>query len=353
MAGKRNAVGGERRWWGTMPVLPGAALTATTQQMEAMGFEGVFVLQIYGPPFVPLAAAVTVTKSLKLGTGIAIAGTRSPVETAYAAMDLDRISDGRFILGLGSSIPSCTEGMYGMPPAKPLGSLRETVDVIRYVIANAHKGLDPYNGTYFKADFAEMMLTAPPLRDRIPIWIAALQEKMTDLAIEIGDGLMVHALWSANFTANVQKPVIEAALAKHGRKRTDIEINAWPWIAVNDYKQQAINDARATVAAYSGYKQYEPFFEKQDFGDQARACQLALGDHGDVASVVHNVSDEMVLAFCACGSVEDVLEQIEPYWDVVDSLAPMTPYRDLSMEKLMFYYNGLFKLVAAARSQAA
>src|SRR3546814_3392206 len=54
----------------------------------------VFVLQIYGPPFVPLAAASTVTETLKLGTGIAIAGTRSPLETAYAAMDLDRISDG-------------------------------------------------------------------------------------------------------------------------------------------------------------------------------------------------------------------------------------------------------------------
>ena len=351
MAAKTNAVGGARRFWGTMPVLPGAQLTEAVRGMEAAGFEGVFVLQIYGPPFVPLAAASTVTETLKLGTGIAIAGTRSPVETAYAAMDLDRISNGRFILGLGSSIPSCTEGMYGMPPAKPLGHLRETVDVIRYVVANGHKGLDPYDGTYFKADFAEMMVTAPPVRERIPIWIAALQEKMTDLAIEIGDGLMVHALWSARFTADVQQPVIAAALAKHGRARKDIEINAWPWIAINPDKRQAIEDARPTVAAYSGYKQYEPFFEKQGFGDHARSCQLALGQHGDVSAVVNNIPDEMVLAFCACGPVEDVLAQIEPYWEVVDSLAPMTPYRNLSTAKLHYYYGGLFQLAAAARAQ--
>jgi alkanesulfonate monooxygenase SsuD/methylene tetrahydromethanopterin reductase-like flavin-dependent oxidoreductase (luciferase family) len=172
---------------------------------------------------------------------------------------------------------------------------------------------------------------------------------MTDLAIELGDGLMVHALWSANYTAKVQKPVIDAALAKYGRKRRDIEINAWPWIAINNNKQEAIDDARPTVAAYSGYKQYEPFFEKQGFGDQARACQLALGQHGDVSSVVKNVSDEMVMAFCACGSVDDVLEQIEPYWDAVDSLAPMTPYRNLSMEKLQFYYQGLFELAVRAK----
>ena len=347
---KLSAVGSERRFWGTMPVLPGPALTANVQHMETVGYEGVFVLQIYGPPFVPLAAASTVTTKLKLATGIAITGTRSPLETAHAAIDLDRISEGRFILGLGSSIPSCTTGMYGMPPVKPLGFLRETVDAVRYLIANSHKGLNPYNGTYYKADFEEMMLTAPPLRERIPIWIAALQEKMTDLAIEIGDGLLVHALWSARYTADVQAPIIATAIAKHGRKREDIEINAWPWIAINDDKQQAINDARATVAAYSGYKQYEPFFEKQGFGDQARACQLALGQHGEVASVVHNIPDEMVLAFCACGSVADVLEQIEPYWSVVDSLTLMTPYRDLSTEKLYFYHYGLSQLVAAAKA---
>ena len=120
---RTNAVGAPRRFWGTMPVLPAAELTGIVQQMEALGFEGVFVLQIYGPPFVPLAAASTVTETLKLGTGIAIAGTRSPVETAYAAMDLDRISGGRFILGLGSSIPSCTENSNVIPRFSILASL--------------------------------------------------------------------------------------------------------------------------------------------------------------------------------------------------------------------------------------
>src|ERR1700720_479692 len=79
-------------------------------------------------------------------TGIAIAGTRSPLETAYAAMDIDRISNGRFILGLGSSIKSCVTGMYGEPDRKPLAHLRDTVGAVRYLIANAHKGLDPYDG---------------------------------------------------------------------------------------------------------------------------------------------------------------------------------------------------------------
>jgi alkanesulfonate monooxygenase SsuD/methylene tetrahydromethanopterin reductase-like flavin-dependent oxidoreductase (luciferase family) len=179
-----------------------------------------------------------------------------------------------------------------------------------------------------------------------------LQDKMTQLALETGDGLMVHALWSADYTQR-KLPFIEASLARHGRKRTAVEINAWPWIAVNDDKREAIDDSRATVAAYSGYKEYEPFFEAIGFGGQARACQLAIGGHGDLSAVVRNVSDEMVEAFVACGSVDEVLERIEPFWNVVDSLCPMAPYRDLSMEQLTAYNTGLFKLVAQARLRSA
>jgi alkanesulfonate monooxygenase SsuD/methylene tetrahydromethanopterin reductase-like flavin-dependent oxidoreductase (luciferase family) len=347
-----NAVGGERRWWGLMPTLPAPAMAHIAQQMEHVGFEGCFALQIYGPPFVPMAATAATTSRLKVGTGIAIAGTRSPLETAYAAMDVDRISGGRFILGLGSSIKSCVTDMYGEPDRKLLAHLRDTVAVVRYLIANAHKGLDPYAGAYFKADFKEMMLTAPPVRERIPIWIAALQDRMTDLALQSGDGLMVHALWSAEYTRR-KMPFVQQQLAQHGRKRTDIEINAWPWVAINDNKQQAIDDSRATVAAYSGYKEYEPFFEVTGFGEQARACQLTLGDHGDVSSVIGNVPDEMVEAFVACGSIDEVLDRIEPYWEAVDSLCPMAPYRDLSLDKLTAYNAGLFALTAAARARAA
>jgi len=349
MTGGLNAVGQARRYWAVMPTMPGSAMIGLGRQLEDIGFEGVFALQIYGPPFVPMAAVAAGTSALKVGTGIAIAGTRSPLETAMAAMDVDRISEGRFILGLGSSIPSCTVGMYGEPPRKVLGHLRETVDVVRTIIATAHTGLKPYEGTYFKAEFGEMMLTAPPVRERIPIWIAALQDKMTDLALEIGDGLMVHSLWSAGYTTQTQAPLIAASLQKHGRRREEVEINAWPWIAVNDDKRQAINDARPTVAAYSGYRQYEPFFEALGYGDQARACQLAADQHGDVSSVVDTIPDEMVTAFVCCGSVDEVLEQIEPFWSVVDSLCPMTPYRNLSLEQLGFYANGIQKLVAAAK----
>jgi alkanesulfonate monooxygenase SsuD/methylene tetrahydromethanopterin reductase-like flavin-dependent oxidoreductase (luciferase family) len=343
-----NATGGERRWWGVMPILPAPMMKGIAQQMEAIGFEGCFSLQIYGAPFVPMAAVAAMTERLKISTGIAVAGSRSPTETAFAAIELDTISQGRFVLGLGSSIHSAVTGIYGEPKRKLLSHLREVVKVVRYVNANAHKGMEPIHGEYFNADWTEMMLTAPPVRENIPIWIAALQDKMTSLALEVADGLMVHALWTVDYTVG-KKPFIDARLAEYGRQRSDVEINAWPWIAVNNDKQQAINDSRATVAAYSGYKEYERFFDAIGFGDEARACQLAGGEHGDVSKVIANVSDEMVEAFVACGSVDEVLEKIEPFWSGVDSLCPMTPYRNLTLEQLTMYNGGIYQMVAEAR----
>jgi alkanesulfonate monooxygenase SsuD/methylene tetrahydromethanopterin reductase-like flavin-dependent oxidoreductase (luciferase family) len=347
-----NACGQDRRWWGVMPIVPAPVMKGIAGQMEAVGFEGCFSLQIYGPPFVPMAAVAAMTGTLKVSTGIAVAGTRSPVETAFAAMELDTISQGRFILGLGTSLHSAVCGIYGEPKRKLLTHLREVVKVVRYVNANAHKGMEPLHGEYFNAEWTEMMLTAPPVRESIPIWIAALKDKLTSMALEIGDGLMVHALWTVDYTV-AKKPFIEAELARFGRKRSDVEVNAWPWIAINDDKQQAINDSRATVAAYVGYKEYEAFFDTIGFGDEARACQLAGGEHGDVSSVIKNVSDDMVEAFVKCGSVDEVLEKIEPFWDVVDSLCPMTPYRDLTMEQLTMYNGGLYAMVAEAQRRQA
>jgi alkanesulfonate monooxygenase SsuD/methylene tetrahydromethanopterin reductase-like flavin-dependent oxidoreductase (luciferase family) len=347
-----NATGRERRWWGVMPIMPAPVMGGIAKQMEAVGFEGCFSLQIYGPPFVPMAAVAAMTDTLKVSTGIAVAGTRSPVETAFAAMELDTISQGRFVLGLGTSLHSAICGIYGEPKRKLLTHLREVVKVVRYVNANAHKGMEPIHGEYFNAEWTEMMLTAPPVREEIPIWIAALKDKLTSLALEISDGLMVHALWTVDYTVQ-KKSFIEAELARFGRKRTDVEVNAWPWIAINDDKQQAINDSRATVAGYAGYKEYEPFFDAIGFGDMARDCQLAAGDHGDPSAVMDKVSDEMVEAFVKCGPVDEVLEKIEPFWGVVDSLCPMTPYRNLSMEQLTSYNQGLYAMVAEAKRRQA
>ena len=348
MPNNSNAVGKPRRFWGVLPMASGEQLMTMGKQMEDSGFEGAFMLQLYGPPFAPLAAVACGTSHLKLASGVAVASTRSPFETAFAAMDLDRISNGRFTLGMGCSLPSTTIGLHGLPNYKLMTHLADTMKAVRHIIAGAHQGLQPYDGVYYKADYQEMIVTAPPLREHIPIWVGAMRENMTKLGLTEGDGLLAHSLWTKRYTNDVIQPLINDTLSKANRSRSDIEISCWPWVAVNNDRQQAINDSRPTVAYYAGIKAYEDLFAAHGYLKQAKICQQAALRQSDVDSVLDQIPDEMVLDFVCCGSVEEVREQIEPFWNVADSLCPMTPFRNLSLQQLQAYGAGIYQLVAAA-----
>lgn len=334
---KLNGAGNPRRIWRTLPVVSSDILVPLAQQAEDDGVEGVFAYQVYGPPFLPLAAVAGATKSLRLASGIAIAATRSPFETAMAARDLDTISDGRFTLGMGSSLPDWTCGVYGGPKVKPLAHLRETVDVIRYIHGNAHKGLSPYEGEYYSADFEAFRgVIAPPTKKHMPIWLAAMREKLTRMAVEIGDGVIGHPMWSVEWMLDEAKPAIEDELQKRNKARGDIEVSLWPFAAPNPNQQEALNDARPTVAFYAGAESYEVVFEKQGFLKEARALQRAVLEDGFLEAS-RLVPDEMVRAFVAVGDPDKVRERIEPVWQLADSICVSPPNYALTPEKLQYY----------------
>ena len=259
------------KFWGTIVPLPGQILTAQAQQLEALGLEGLFAPQLYGPPFVPLATAAGVTSRVRLATGIALAFARSPFETAVAAMDLDRISNGRFTLGLGTSVKAWSEGVFGMPYGKPVEHMREVVEIVRMVVGKAHKGeLTRYDGKYHQLDFSEFNPVGAPLRTEIPIWIAALRTPLVRLAAEVADGVIGHPIWSIDWATTKVMDDLKAGLAKGGRQRSDIEFNMWLFAAPNDDRKQAIEDARATVAFYGGVAQYEEYFAAHGFRKEAK-----------------------------------------------------------------------------------
>lgn len=350
MAQKLNATGQQRRFWGTLPIASCQQLMDMGKQMEDTGFEGVFMLQLYGPPFAPLAAVACGTSQLKLASGVASAGTRTPYETAFCAMELDRISGGRFNLGLGSSLPPTLQGLHGLPVYKPVTHLRDTIGAVRHIMAGAHTGLKPYNGVYYKADYQQMVPTQPPIREKIPIWIGAMRDKMTQLGVEIGDGLLAHSLWTKLYWQEHIQPMIQNTLKDFGRQREDIEVTHWPFVAIDNDKHQAIDKARPTVAYYAGIKSYEHIFELHGYLDIARICQEAALRQNDLNSILSKVPDEMVLDFACCGSVDDVLEQLEPFWKYNDILCPMTPIRGLTLEQMQANNEGIYRLVTAAMS---
>ena len=326
--------------WGVVQPMPAPLIMEMAREAERQSVTGVFAPQVYGPPFIPLAVAAAATQKLQIASGIAIAAARSPFETAMAAMDMDRISNGRFILGLGTSVSAWSQGIFGAPAHRPVGFLRETVAAVRHVIAGAHQGLAPFEGEYFRADFRELQPTAPPLREEIPVWIAALRAPLVRLAGEIADGVIGHPMWSIEWTLDEMYPTLLVALEKAGRSREDIEVNIWPWAAINSDEAEAIRDSRPTMAFYGGIRQYEPFFEAHGFGDVAKKLQEGV-QRGDYLGVAHLVPDEMVRAFVAVGEPDKVRERIGRLAGTADSVCVLSPIYGLSPEKMLFYSNAI------------
>jgi len=329
---------GKKPAWGVIsPTLLPGVLLGQVKMLEQAGLEGLFAPQVYGPPFVPLAAAAAVTTRIRLASGIALAFARSPFETAMAAMDLDRLSDGRFTLGLGTSVRSWSEGFFGMPYGKPLDHLREVVEIVRLVISQAHTGqLKRYEGQYHRHDFTGLQPPPPPLRPDIPIWIAALRGPLVSLGAEISDGVMGHPMWSVQHASTNMAGALKKGLDRAGKSRNQVEFNLWPWVAISNNKSEAINDSRPSIAFYAGIEQYEEYFAAHGFRGEARLIQEGV-KRGDYMSVAPLVTDTMVEAFVACGSPDEVMKKLAPMLEVADSICPVPPAYGLSGDKVMAY----------------
>lgn len=329
-----------RHWAVLVPTVPGAVLTAQAQQVEAAGLAGIFCPQIYSAPFMALGHCAAVTERVQLGSAVAIAHARSPFETAMTAIDLDRLSDGRFVLGLGTSTRMWVEDIFGMPGyGKPLAHLRETVELIRLIIANGHTGeLERFEGNYHRHDFSQFQGTfAAPLRTDIPIWIAANQSGLTRLVGEIADGFMSHPIHSTRWSLERALPALQQGLHKAGRSRADIHWNAGYYVAVNRDRDEALQDARITVAFYAQFEQYEPMFAAHGFEKEARACQEAARRKEYATAGAAAVSEEMAETFVILGSPDECRARLEEVWGVADSFCLVPPQYDLSPDKTMAY----------------
>lgn len=327
------------KFWGLIsPHMPAASVAEIARQQESTGLAGTFSCQVHGPPFAALAAAATSTTRMHLATGIANALTRSPFETAMAAIDIDHMSEGRFILGLGSSVKSWTNGIFGMRYEKPVAQLRESIDVIRKVIAQGHIGsLKSHRGTYYEFDFSELQPLPPPLRTHIPIWVSALRGAMTQLGAEVADGIIGHPVWTVEWLKSVIVKDIKCGLDRSGRQRSDIEVNTWLWTTPNNDRRQSLEDARAVVAFYAGVAQYEPFFEAHGYGDTCKLLQRGV-QRGSYKEVVHLVPDDMAEKFVLSGTPDEVRKRLEPMWEFIDSVALLPPLYTLSPEEVHAYF---------------
>ena len=337
-------MGAEHRIWAQLPPLPRERLVGAVGLYESAGLEGIWSSQTFGAPFLPLSAAAAVSDRLLLGTGIALAFVRSPLETACNIMDLDLISDGRAVLGLGSSAQSLTEGAFGATYGKPLRHMREVIGLVRAIIEKGHTGeLGLLEGEYHRLDLRNFRTLSPPVRSAIPIYLPAVFQNACEMAGEIADGLLGHPLWNEQWIRDESLPALKRGLAKAGRPRGAVAFNLQMFVAVNDDRAAAIADARPTIAFYSQSPQYLRYFDAIGMGGPARALQERFAAN-DIPGMIAACPDEMVESIALVGPKDEVLRRMRDRTTDADACTPVIPHYALGPDKLAFYSAGIADL---------
>jgi F420-dependent oxidoreductase-like protein len=225
---------------------------------ERLGFDSIWTAEAYGSDcLTPLAWWGAATSRVRLGTNLMQMAARTPAAAAMAAMTLDHLSGGRFILGLGASGPQVVEGWYGRPYPKPLARTREYIAIIRKILARDEPVT--FDGKYYPLPYPggsglgkPLKSTVHPLRSDIPIMLGAEGPKNVALAAEIADG------WLPMFFSPKMDDFYRSALAEGfarpnaRRNAADFEVPAFIPIVVHEDVEQAAGFVRPSIALYIG-----------------------------------------------------------------------------------------------------
>ena len=302
----------------------GLGLTADEQlnivkEAEALGYDSVWAAEAYGSDAATVLGWLAAgTEKIKLGSAIFQMPGRSPAMTAMTAATLDQISDGRFLLGIGSSGPQVAEGWHGQRFGKQLQRTREYVAVVRMALARERL---EYSGETLELPLPDgpgkaLKLMIAPVQEEIPIFLAAIGPKNTTLAGEIADGWLPF-LFSPEHVGDVL-PLLEEGAARSGRSLDNFQIVPNVSMMISEDRAAARDLMRPVLALYVGgmgsraKNFYNAAVSRYGFEDDAKKVQdLYLEGKKDEAAAA--LPEELIDLVTLAGPAEHVAERVAAY----------------------------------------
>ena len=267
---------------------------------------------------------------------------RSPLVTSITSLDLDEISSGRLILGLGTGAKRTNEDFHGVFYGdRPVARIRECVGLIREILSGAHTGNDiVFEGQFYRVNTRGYKRAFEPVRENIPIFVAGIGSNMVGAAAEVADGYMGHVVCSLEYIKKVVSPSLEERL--ENRKNGDFTKCSIITCAVSHDWERAREAARATIAFYATVKAYDPPFRLHGFTDEVKRIRDAFRKK-DVRAMIKGVSDEMIDAFAVVGDAEHCRERVEEYREYVDLPVLSAPHYFLDFREVREYQERLIE----------
>jgi len=297
---------------------------------EDVGISTVLVEETKDDPFQLLALGATSTSTIQLGTSVAIATPRSPTVTALSAWSLQKLSEGRFLLGLGTQVRAHVERRYGIAWSAPAPWMRDYVNATR-AVWDCWQNRTPLE---FRSDHYNLNVMVPlfdpgPIEyPDIPIHLAAIGPNMCAVAGEVADGVRLHPVCTAKYIDEQVVPNLARGASRADRNVDDVEICMKPLIGTAPTEEQLepiINTVRARVSFYLSTPSYRRTFQLHGWGDIAiQASELSRAQRWDELPAL--VNDEMLHTVATIGTHDEIADKLNVrYSGRVDRIEFSTP----------------------------
>lgn len=280
------------------------------KRAEEAGYSAVWTAETSHDPFFPLALAAPTTSSITLGTSIAVAFARNPMILANIGYDLNALSNGRFVMGLGSQIKPHITKRFSMEWSKPAARMREMVQAMRAIWDAWETG----DRLEFRGDFYTHTLMTPffdpgPNPGGVPrVFIAAVGPLMTEVAGEVCDGMFAHPFTTAEYIKDVTLPAIHAGQAKSGRSAADFELQLPAFVVTGrteEEKDKAAKALRGQISFYGSTPAYRGVLEHHGWGDLQTELNAA-SKRGEWEVMANMIDDEILNTFAVVAEPDKV-----------------------------------------------
>lgn len=306
-------------------------IPARAALLERQGFHGAITAELASDPFFPLLLAAEHTERIELMTSIAVAFSRNPMILANLANDLQAYSKGRFILGLGSQIKPHITKRFSMPWSQPAARMREFILAMRAIWGAWYRGekLD-FRGEFYTHTLMTPMFT--PTNNphgEPPVLLAAVGPKMTEVAGEVADGMLVHAFTTDRYLREVTLPAIDAGLAKSGRTRDQFQV-CYPAFIVTGQDEKEWEASRTGIARqlafYGSTPAYKGVLDVHGWGDLQPELNM-MSKRGEWVAMGELITDEILEEFAIVAQPHEVARAMKSrFGGVVDRVVCTFPH---------------------------
>lgn len=321
-------------------------LGALALEAEDAGFESVWCAETARSAFVQAAVACQATRTIIVGTDIALAFPRSPTITAMAARDLAELSNGRFVLGLGTQVKRVNEQRFSVPFEHPAPKIAEAVQVIREVLRAFEGRPLEHRGRFYDVTMPPFP-GAGPAPGHLPIYLAAVNPLMAETAGRVADGVLGHPMTSPAYVRDVLRPAVERGARESGRDPDTLSISTGVILQLADDPDLARREAALQVGFYATTRTYRPVLAMHGFEDRLEPLRRAFVKQDFEAMI--DIALPMVGVLAIAGTPAECRDRVSEFEGLADRLIVGGAWVGASEHRLVENHRAILELFARQR----